>query len=85
MTAALPVGAGREAEKKEAIVVVVVVVVDCEWYKEIRWDRLKVWWIDAKRRTTMDRQNEEGEKEGKGEKLRQSIGPTSTIAIQVYR
>jgi hypothetical protein len=33
----------------------------------------------------MDRQNEEGEKEGKGEKLRQSIGHTSTIAIQVYR
>jgi hypothetical protein len=33
----------------------------------------------------MDGQKEEGEKEGKGEKLRQSIGPTSTIAIQVYR
>jgi hypothetical protein len=34
----------------------------------------------------MDGQSEEGEKERKGEeKLRQSIGPTSTIAIQVYR
>jgi hypothetical protein len=34
----------------------------------------------------MDRQSEEGEKERKGEeKPRQSIGPTSTIAIQIYR
>jgi hypothetical protein len=34
----------------------------------------------------MDGQKEGREKERKGEeKLRQSIGPTSTIAIQVYR